>query len=138
MMTNYEKYKDDIYLILEQWQNIAFDKDMKKVVSCSSGFKCKNCQFSYQYNEYQYCNVNRIEWLVAEYVEPVEPEIDWCKVPIDTAVLISVDNKNWFNRYFAGVNEKGQPTVFCYGATQWSNGYEEPCHFKYIKLAEVK
>mgnify|MGYP004551129059 CR=1 FL=1 len=137
-MINYEKYEETIDLILEQWENIAFDKDMKKVVSCSSGFKCKNCQFSYQYNEYQYCNVNRIKWLVAEYVEPVEPEIDWSKVPVDTPVLISVDNRNWFNRYFAGVNEKGQPTVFCYGATQWSNGYKEPCHFKYIKLAEVE
>jgi hypothetical protein len=92
-MTNFERYKDDIYLILEQWENIAFDKDMKKVVSCSSGFKCKNCQFSYQYNEYQYCNVNRIKWLVAEYVEPVEPEIDWSKVPVDTPVLISVDDE---------------------------------------------
>ena len=134
MMTNYEKYKDDIYLILEQWENVAFDKDMKKVVSCSSGFKCKNCLFSYQYNEYQYCNISRIEWLVSEYKES---EVDWRNIPIDTPVLISVDNKNWFNRYFAGVNEKGQPTVFCYGATQWSNGDEEPCHFKHIKLAEV-
>lgn len=134
-MTNCEKYKDDIALILEQKENIAFDKDMKKVVSCL-GFKCVNCLFSYHYTKHLYCcDSNRLKWLVSEYKE--EEEVDWSKVPVDTAVLISVDNKNWFNRYFAGVNEKGQPTVFCYGATQWSNGYEEPCHFKYIKLAEV-
>ena len=76
-----------------------------------------------------------MEWLVAEYVEP---EVDWSKVPIDTPVLISLNNKNWLNRYFAGVNEKGQPTVFGFGATQWSNGHTEPYHFKYIKLAEVE
>lgn len=100
---------------------------------------CKHCLFLYNCGDKPHsCNFNTIKWLVAEYKEPVEPETDWSKVPIDTAVLISLDNKNWFNRYFAGVNEKGQPTVFCDGATQWSNRYEEPCHFKYIKLAEVE
>lgn len=86
----------------------------------------------------KYANVLETERQLKKFADEHNGEIDWSKVPIDTAVLISVDNKNWFNRYFAGVNEKGQPTVFCYGATQWSNGYEEPCHFKYIKLAEVE
>lgn len=134
-MTNYEKNKEIIELIFEHGENIALNKDTKEVVSCWK-LTCENCLFSR--GRKAPCDLNRTKWLVAEYVEPVEPEIDWSKVPIDTAVLISVDNKNWFNRYFAGVNEKGQPTVFCYGATQWSNGYEEPCHFKYIKLSEAK
>lgn len=133
-MTNYEKYKEIIDLTFEHRENIALNKDTKEVVSCWK-LTCDNCLFSGCRNAPYPCDLNRIRWLVSEYKEP---EIDWSKVPIDTAVLISVDNKNWFNRYFAGVNEKGQPTVFCYGATQWSNGYKEPCHFKYIKLAEVE
>ena len=133
MMTNYEKYEETIDLILQQGRMIAFNKDTKEIMDCQE-LNCENCLFSYRYNDYHYCNMNRIKWLVSEYKE----EVDWRNIPIDTPVLISVDNKNWFNRYFAGVNEKGQPTVFCYGATQWSNGYKEPCHFKYIKLAEVE
>mgnify|MGYP004616428907 CR=1 FL=1 len=136
-MNNYENQREIIDAILNSNNNIAIDIDTNKITTCK-GLACSICLFFGEYNENTSCYSNTIKWLVAEYVEPVEPEIDWSKVPIDTAVLISVDNKNWFNRYFAGVNEKGQPTVFCYGATQWSNGYEEPCHFKYIKLAEVE
>ena len=136
-MNNYENQREIIDAILNSNNNIAIDIDTNKITTCK-GLACSICLFFGEYNENTSCYSNTIKWLVAEYVEPVEPEIDWSKVPIDTAVIISVDNKNWFNRYFAGVNEKGQPTVFCYGATQWSNGYEEPCHFKYIKLAEVE
>ena len=136
-MNNYENQREIIDAILNSNNNIAIDIDTNKITTCK-GLACSICLFFGEYNENTSCYSNTIKWLVAEYVEPVEPEIDWSKVPIDTAVLISVDNKNWFNRYFAGVNEKGQPTVFCYEATQWSNGYEEPCHFKYIKLAEVE
>ena len=136
-MNNYENQREIIDAILNSNNNIAIDIDTNKITTCK-GLACSICLFFGEYNENTSCYSNTLKWLVAEYVEPVEPEIDWSKVPIDTAVLISVDNKNWFNRYFAGVNEKGQPTVFCYGATQWSNGYEEPCHFKYIKLAEVE
>lgn len=135
-MINYEKYKKEIDLMLQRKKDIAFNKNTKKIFTCED-LDCEDCLFSHRYNERYCCSTNIIEWLVSEYKEPVEAEIDWNKIPVDTPVLISVDNKNWFNRYFAGVNEKGQPTVFCYGATQWSNGYEEPCHFKYIKLAEV-
>lgn len=133
-MTNYEKHKKKIDKILHDTYRIAVDKNAKEVVDCTE-LNCMNCLFSYCYNESRYCEVNRIKWLVAEYAEP---EVDWSKVPIDTPVVISVDNRSWFNRYFAGVNEKGQPTVFCNGATQWSNnGCEESYCFKYIKLAEV-
>lgn len=127
-MTNYEKYKDDIEKLGNK--RVAFDKFKNKIVKCA-GFACDDCAF---YRYYDDCKLGAMKWAAEEYKET---EVDWSKVPVDTPVLISVDNKNWFNRYFAGVNEKGQPTVFCYGATQWSNGYEEPCHFKYIKLAEV-
>lgn len=133
-MTNYEKYKEIIDLIFQRGEHIALNKNTKEIVPCIK-LDCEDCLFSRRYNWPYDCTLNRTKWLVEEYTKA---EVDWSKVSVDTAVLISVDNKNWFNRYFAGVNEKGQPTVFCYGATQWSNGDEEPCHFKYIKLAEVE
>lgn len=131
-MTNYEKNKEIIDLMLQRGEHIALNKNTKEIVPCIK-LDCEDCLFSRRYNWPYDCTPNRTKWLVEEYTKA---EVDWSKVSVDTAVLISVDNKNWFNRYFAGVNEKGQPTVFCYGATQWSNGDEEPCHFKYIKLAE--
>lgn len=133
-MTNYEKNKEIIDLMLQRGEHIALNKNTKEIVPCIK-LDCEDCLFSRRYNWPYDCILNRTKWLVEEYTKA---EVDWSKVSVDTAVLISVDNKNWFNRYFAGVNEKGQPTVFCYGATQWSNGYKEPCHFKYIKLAEVE
>lgn len=136
-MINYEKYKDEIDEIFDTNDGtIAINKNTNEITNCSD-FECSKCLFSARYNNTISCAITMAKWLVSEYKEP---EIDWSKVAVDTPVLISVDGKNgnWFNRYFAGVNEKGQPTVFCYGATQWSNGYEEPCYFKYIKLAEVE
>ena len=131
-MINYEKYKDEIDEIFDTNDGIiAINKNTNEITNCSD-FECSKCLFSARYNNTISCAITMAKWLVSEY------KVDWSKVPVDTPVLISVDNKNWFNRYFAGVNEKGQPTVFCYGATQWSNGYKEPCHFKYIKLAEVE
>lgn len=131
-MINYEKYKDEIDEIFDTNDGtIAINKNTNEITNCSD-FECSKCLFSARYNNTISCAITMAKWLVSEY------KVDWSKVPVDTPVLISVDNRNWFNRYFAGVNEKGQPTVFCYGATQWSNGYEEPCHFKYIKLAEVE
>lgn len=131
-MINYEKQKTEIDTIIERGISIAVNKSTKKVVLCPE-IACAECLFFKRGSAG--CGVRMMEWLVAEYVEP---EVDWSKVPIDTPVLISLKNKNWLNRYFAGVNEKGQPTVFGFGATQWSNGHTEPYHFKYIKLAEVE
>ena len=131
-MINYEKYKDEIDEIFDTNDGtIAINKNTNEITNCSD-FECSKCLFSARYNNTISCPITMAKWLVSEY------KVDWSKVPVDTPVLISIDNRNWFNRYFAGVNEKGQPTVFCYGATSWSNEYKEPCHFKYIKLAEVE
>ena len=133
-MTNYEYYKEQIERIARLGRRVAMDATTGEIVCCVD-IDCNECLF--QGSEDEKCSQKAFKWADEEYTES---EVDWSKVPVDTPVLISVDGKNgnWFNRYFAGVNEKGQPTVFCYGATQWSNGYEEPCHFKYIKLAEVE
>ena len=133
-MTNYEHYKEQIERIARLGRRVAMDATTGEIVCCVD-IDCNECLF--QGSEDEKCSQKAFKWADEEYTES---EVDWSKIPLDTPVLISVDGKNgnWFNRYFAGVNEKGQPTVFCYGATQWSNGYEEPCHFKYIKLAEVE
>lgn len=132
-MTNYEHYKNQMERITRLGRCVAMNATTGEIVCCWD-INCNECLF--QGSEDENCSQKAFKWADEEYTEP---EVDWSKIPLDTPVLISVDgeNGNWFNRYFAGVNEKGQPTVFCYGATQWSNGYEEPCHFKYIKLAEV-
>lgn len=134
-MTNYEKYEETIDLILQQGGMIAFNKDTKEIMDCQQ-LNCENCLFSYRYNDYNYCNMNRIKWLVSEYKE----EVDWSKVLIDTPVLVSVGGDFWLNRYFAGVDDKGRLFMFPNGRTSWSNtGYGRmPVPSKYIKLAEVK
>lgn len=136
-MTNYEKYKKIIHPILQRGEDIALNKDTKKIVSCKN-LVCEDCLFSRRYNAPYYCNFNRMKWLVMEYTEPKNDL--WLKVPIDTPVLVSNDGSFWYNRYFAGVNYKGDPAVFPDGGTSWSNETldREFEYFNYIKLAEVK
>ena len=133
IMNNYENQKKAIDLILQKNCAIAVDKDTKEVVNCRE-LNCENCLFSYRYNEHHYCNVNRIKWLLSEYVEP---EVDWSKIPIDTPVLASEDGVNWHRRYFAGVID-GKPLVYSNGGTSWSIGKDGEIGFRYIKLAEVE
>ena len=137
-MNNYENQKKAIDLILQKNDShIAVNRNTNKVLRCCE-LRCEECLLSRYNNNPHYCNVNRIKWLVSEYVEP---EVDWSKVPVDTPVLISLDNKNWVRRYFAGVNEEdGNPRVFINGATRWSNEGDitVDTYFRYIKLAEME
>lgn len=137
-MTNYEKYKKEIDIILDKNAFVAVDRNTNKLTSCKFS-NCEDCLFSLEYNNCIPCAVSGAKWLVAECTEP---EIDWSKVPIDTPVLISGDGKEWYRRYFSGVDENGSPTVFCCGATRWSSkNYDEnenTWNVNHIKLAEVK
>lgn len=133
-MTNYEKYKKIIDLILERGKDIAFNKKTKEVLLCYD-LDCEDCLFHRNTGD-SYCSVNAMKWLIAEYKE----EVDWSKVPVDTPVLVSNDGDFWLNRYFAGVDDEGKPFVFPDGRTSWSN---TRCSrmwtsYKYIELAEVK
>lgn len=135
-MINYEKQKTEIDTIIERGICIAVNKSTKKVVLCSE-IACAECLFFKSGSAG--CGVRMMEWLVAEYKEP---EVDWSSVPIDTPVLISGDGKEWYRRYFSGVDENGQPTVFACGGTLWSSkDYDEnerTWNVKHIKLAEVE
>ena len=111
-MTNYQGYKDDIERLGDG--KVAFDKSKNKIVRCAVLFACEDCAF---YANRDDCTLNAMKWAAEEYKEP---EVDWSKVPVDTPVLISVDNKNWFNRYFARCQRKRTT----YSVLLWSNTME--------------
>lgn len=63
--------------------------------------------------------------------------VDWSKVPVDTPVLVSNDNKEWIKRYFARYEDGN---VYCWlnGKTSWTAICELSIgHWDYAKLAEV-
>ena len=63
--------------------------------------------------------------------------VDWSKVPVDTPVLVSNDNKEWIKRYFARYEDGN---VYCWlsGKTSWTAICELSIgHWDYTKLAEV-
>lgn len=63
--------------------------------------------------------------------------VDWSKVPVDTPVLVSNDNKEWIKRYFARYEDGN---VYCWlsGKTSWTAICELSVgHWDYTKLAEV-
>lgn len=135
-MTNYEKHKEKIDKVLhDDTYMIAIDTNEKEVVTCRE-LNCKNCLFSHHYNKNTRCEVNRIKWLVAEYVEPVETEVDWSKVPVDTPVLVSHDGKKWCHRHFSRV-VNGIPYAWMYGSTSWTAHRDNEMTYRYIKLVEV-
>lgn len=133
-MTNYEKYKKEIDIILDKNAFVAVDRNTNKLTSCKFS-NCEDCLFSLKYNNCIPCAVSGAKWLVAECTEP---EVDWTKVPIDTPVLVRYGNR-WLKRHFAGVDDNGQPTAWNLGVTSWS---EENAlrltSYADIKLAEVE
>ena len=121
-MTNAEKYRDKILAISKSGHGFAVIGG--EIVSCAD-VSCTNCVFK------PMCTANRTKWLYEEV-----PEVDWSKIPVDTKVLVSDTGTFWVRRYFAGVDERGLPTVYPYGCTSWSLGDLLPitCD-KYIQLA---
>lgn len=139
-MTNYEKYKESVDLILQKdtEEILAFNKNTEEVAVCQH-LDCEDCLF-YRNIGGCYCSKNTMRWLVSEYKEPVEAEVDWTKVPVDTPVLVSSNKKFWYNRYFAGVDDDGRLFIFPNGRTSWSNKGSSRMimPYKYIKLAKTE
>ena len=70
---------------------------------------------------------------IAEYLGVV----DWSKVAVDTPILVSLNDKSWFCRYFAGF-KNGIVYTWSGGATSWSvRGRECQDAWGFAKLAEV-
>lgn len=131
-MTNYEKYKDEIIKALFVTGSIGINKETGEFLGCGNLHCDEDCLFGIDTGGM--CTLETAQkWLDSAYVESKKEEIDWSKVPIDTKVLVSEDNKNWYRRYFAGILCKTNcPQVFANGADSWSNSLTES--WKYIKL----
>ena len=127
-MTNYERYKDDIERL--GGRKVAFDKSKNKIVRCAVLFACEDCAF---YANCDDCTLNAMKWAAEEYKEP---EVDWSKVPVDTPVLVSDNNRDWYHRHLAKVVEN-QPYIWGDGRTSWTTDGNDVL-YKYIKLAEVE
>lgn len=131
-MTNYEKYKTEINIILDKNTFVAVDRNTNKLATCRN-LSCEDCLFFRKHNDGTNCDVNAFKWLVAEYKEP---EIDWSKVPVDTPVLVSDNNRDWYHRHLAKVIEN-RPYIWGDGRTSWTTDGNDVL-YKYIKLAEVE
>ena len=126
-MKNYEKYVDE----LKEYKGRNFCKDfvkpnILKSDSCN-GLACGACYML------------QTIWLLEDYEEPKESEIDWSKVPVDTPILVRdyEDTEGvtvvWFKRYFAEYKD-GLVYAWINGRTSWNENCTN--EWKYAKLAE--
>lgn len=134
-MTNYEKYKDELLKHVIAHADIGLEIHTNKLIDCSD-LRCEKCKFNAN-GMFMCKNVWEMEkWLDSEYIEPEKEEVDWSKVPIDTKVLVSDDNENWYRRHFAYYRGE-RIWVFRSGLTSWTiNDLSEVSSWKYGKLLE--
>lgn len=128
-MTNFEKFGKDIIVGLIKKCDYGINAKNGEFIDCNSKYieDCKRCVFNGECGEEEKIR----NWLNAEY-----QEVDWSKVPIDTKVLVSNDNRNWYRRYFAYYRDRCI-LVFNNGTTSWTvNEFAETRSWKYVKLAE--
>lgn len=122
-MKNYEKYEEKI----REYEGEAFCNDfiqpyILKQDDCS-GMDCGQC------------SMLQLIWLMKEYEEPKESEIDWSNVEIDTPILIrDSENGEWSRRYFAKY-EDGRVYAWSGGYTSWT-AHNMMTSWNYAKLAE--
>ena len=122
-MKNYEKYKNKI----KEYDRNRFCNDFVIPGILGSKQKC-------DVTDCDACHMLQMIWLLEDYKEPKEPEIDWSKVKVDTPVLVKDrENEEWKKRHFAKY-EFGRVYVWNNGSTSWSacRMYD----YKYAKLAE--
>lgn len=124
-MKNYEKYANEI----REYEGMNFCRDFVKPYILKSG----NCG-DIGCNR---CRVLQMLWLLEDYEEPKEPEVDWSKVAVDTPILVRADEAiPWARRYFAKY-EDGIVYVWNLGRTSWSaDNNENMSAWPYAKLAE--
>lgn len=128
-MLNIEKYKEELENIGVINSNGLAVIDGKPCM-CQEA-ECNMCEFR---SEESCCFYKTDNWLFSEYKEP---EIDWCKVKVDTPILVrNNEDKEWVNRYFAKFAD-GKVYAWVSGATSWTVDDEYDVTFwKYAKLAE--
>ena len=123
-MKNYEKYADEI----REYKGINFCKDfIKPNILKSEGCGGLACGA---------CYMLQTIWLLEDYEEPKEPEVDWSKVEVDTPILVrTVEVAERLKRHFAKY-EDGRVFVRNNGKTSWTAHDELMTDWNYAKLAE--
>lgn len=124
-MKNYEKYAEKI----RKYEGETFCSDfvqpyILKHDDCI-GMDCGQC------------NMIQLIWLLKDYEEPKEPEVDWSKVEVDTPILVKeYEDGEWQKRHFAKY-EDGVVYTWSGGYTSWTTTYANTMMaWKYAKLAE--
>ena len=138
-MTNYEHYKEQIEKITRLGYQVAVNANNNQPYVCNE-LNCNDCIVS----KTDECYDTISEWADEEYIEPKE-QVDWSKVPVDTPILVSNNNIDWFHCYFAKYNsEDEQVWTWLGGRTSWSVDYNripksaDKEVWNYAKLAEVE
>lgn len=124
-MKNYEKYADEI----KNYNGNRFCDDFitNRIVK-DNDCEEKDCNR---------CILLQFLWLMEEYEEPEEQEVDWRKVAIDTPILVKdYKSEQWERRYFAKY-ENGILYAWSNGCTSWTT-YEQNdiTRWNIAKLAE--
>lgn len=125
-MKNYEKYAEEIKNFGCE-NSVCRDFVRPHILNTSNcnGINCGICQ------------LRQMIWLLEEYEEPKEPEVDWSKVEVDTPILVR-DNENteWIRRHFAKY-ENGDVYAWRDAYTSWTTSHaDDVTWWKYAKLAE--
>ena len=125
-MKNYEKYADEI----REYNGDSICTDfIEPYILKSINAKCTNTSCVK-------CHLYRTIWLLEDYEEPKEPEVDWSKVEVDTPILVrTVEGAEWFKRHFAKY-EGSRVFVWNNGKTSWTAHDELMTDWNYAKLAE--
>ena len=107
-MKNYEKYADKI----KEFDGTSFcNQFIAPYILKSDKCNLDDCGL---------CNMLQNIWLLEEYEEPKEPEIDWNKVEVDTPTLVrNSEDEDWYRRYFAEYKD-GVVYTWVNGATSWN------------------
>lgn len=124
-MKNYEKYADEIREYIGDYFCTDFVRpNILKTKHCVN----MNCDV---------CQMLQTIWLMEEYEEPKEPEVDWSKVEVDTPILVKdYEDEAWGKRYFAKY-ENGAVYAWANGCTSWSSGFgDDFTKWEFAKLAE--
>ena len=121
-MKNYEKYADEI----RKYNGVNFCRDFVKPyilkTDACGGLACGACYML------------QTIWLLEDYEEPEEPEIDWSKIKVDTPILVRQGkNGKWLERHFAKY-ENGNVYTWVDGQTSWTG--EDKIKWRYAKLPE--
>ena len=125
-MKNYEKYADEI----KGYEGDSICADfVEPYILKSINAKCTNISCIK-------CHLYRTLWLLEEYEEPKEPEVDWSKIEVDTPILVSNrEDGEWYVKHFAEYTH-GHVYAWYGGTTSWTAEPDDVTEWKYAKLAE--